>query len=174
MKLILICAVSFLSLQHAYSRPKSIGASFSYTGLGITYDYYLNETSSFVELSLKAESADMFADRRTYPGVSTSIIWNIIIKEWLSSEGNKISLFCGPGAMVGYTSDYMEKDGFSFGLKGRLGLECSYMRNVSISLSISPVIGSHIAGHLDGYSMKYYKNGVMYTLVPEIGIKYRF
>lgn len=116
----------------------------------------------------------MFAGENTYPGISASMTWNIIFKEWQSSEGNQIRLFAGPGAMLGYASDNNEPEGLIIGLKGKIGGECIYGRNVSISLGFSPIIGSHIVNYPDHYSMKTYKNGLYYSVIPEIGIKYRF
>ena len=171
---IMVIAVTMMSLFPLHSQPKSIGASFTFSSIGLVYEHTQPSSNSFVEVSLKAETAEMFAGRNTYPGISASMTWNIIFKEWLSSEGNLIRLFAGPGAMVGYASDHNEPEGLIIGLKGKIGGECIYGRNVSISLGFSPVIGSHIVNYPDYYSMKIYKNGLYYSVIPEIGIKYRF
>ena len=174
LKLILLAAVLFTALQTAYSQPKSVGASFSYTGFGIVYEHVLKEGNSFVEVGLKADVSELLQDRAPYPGLICSFTWNIVLKEWKTSEDTVMKLFAGPGMIAGHTQDHREKPGFMFGMKGRFGVEAEFIRNISLSLSISPVIGSHISDELDHMSMRYYKNGLIYSLVPDIGIKYRF
>ena len=105
---------------------------------------------------------------------AVGVVWNILIRQWTSSEGNALRFFAGPGVAAGYTTEYKSVDGIFFGLKGRMGCECEFKRNMLISMSISPIIGSHVTMPQGDLSMKYYKNGLIYSLVPEIGIKYRF
>ena len=158
----------------AYSQPKSAGATFSYTGLGLCYEHDFSEHDSFMEIQLKTELPEYLEGRKGYPGISASVVWNIIIKEWKSSEGNTLRFFAGPGAIAGYGADFKKPDGVFYGLKGRVGGECLFSRNVQISVSLSPIVGSHIHRHGEHFSMKHYRNGVIYGLVPEIGIKYSF
>ena len=171
---ILVIAATIISLLPLHSQPKSLGASFTFSSIGIIYEHSVPSTNSFAEVYLKAETAEMFAGRSSYPGISASMTWNIIFKEWQTTEGNQIRLFAGPGAVLGYASDHNEPNGLILGLKGRIGSECIYTRYVSVSLSFSPVIGSHIVNYPDHYSMKTYRNGLYYSVIPEIGIKYRF
>ena len=174
LKTILAFAVSLLALSSVYAQPKSLGASFSFSGFGLVYDHALKNDMSFLEVSLKAESAEGFLGRSVYPGVSVGFAWNMVIKEWLSREGNPIRLFAGPGVIAGYGPDHKSMDGVIIGLKGCFGAECSFARNAVISISLAPVIGSHIELKEGTLLMKYYRNGIQYALVPEIGIKYRF
>lgn len=172
--IMLVTAGSFMALPSAHAQPKALGASFSFACSGIVYEHYQKSSSSFLEIALKAQTSEMFAGRSQYPGISSSLTWNIVLKEWLSSEGNPIRIFAGPGVIVGYGKDFEETNGLIFGLKGRVGAECSFTRNALISLSLSPILGSHVISYPDHNSMKYYKNGLMYSLIPEISIKYRF
>ncbi len=174
LKSILAFAVSFLALSAAHAQPKSLGASFSFSGFGLIYEHSLRNDLSFMEVSLRAESAEGFLGRSAYPGVTVGFTWNMVIKEWLSREGNPIRLFAGPGVIAGYGPDHKTLDGVIIGLKGRFGAECSFARNAVISISLAPVIGSHIILKEGTLLMKYYRNGIQYALVPEIGIKYRF
>ena len=57
---------------------------------------------------------------------------------------------------------------------GKIGVECRFIRRVNLTASISPVIGSHLIYNNGLVTMKWYRNGLYYALVPEIGIKYRF
>ncbi len=163
-----------LTLLSGYAHPKSVGATFSFTGPGLVYEHAFENYDSFIEISLKAESSEYVLDRKRYPGLSAGMTWNMIIRRWTSCEGNTLCLFAGPGIIGGYGNDYRSDKGVFFGLKGRVGIECAYMRNVLLSVAVSPVIGSHITSHQGDLSMKYYINGVVWALTPEIGIKYRF
>jgi hypothetical protein len=173
-KAIISAGIMFLMCISADAQPKSIGASFSYTGMGILYEHDFRAQDSFLEICVKAETSDYISNRRNYPGISAGLSWNIIICEWLSSEGNTMRFFAGPGVSVGYISDRNTDEGLFLGLKGRVGGECEFSRNVLISLSISPLIASHFVMRNGELSMKYYRNGLIYGWVPEIGIKYRF
>ncbi len=159
----------------SYAQPKALGATLSYSGAAISYEHLLQDNEkSFIELSLKAECGEFTSERASHPGVSASLTWNSILKQWKSTEGNTISIFAGPGVVVGYGNDYKTAEGMFLGIKGRAGVECEFSRNVIIAASISPIIGSHVIYNHGLMSMKYYKNGLIYSLVPEIGIKYRF
>jgi len=96
------------------------------------------------------------------------------LRSWLSANGNPISFFAGPGAAIGVVSDYHQERGLFFGLKGRIGLECFFSRKVSISVSINPILGTHMVIKDDAVQMKYYKYGLLSSILPEIGIKYAF
>ena len=173
LKLILILAVLCASLLSAYSQPKSIGTTFSFRNIGVVYEHTCAEDATLA-VSLLAETAEMFAGRREVPGITAAISWNITLKEWKSSEGNAVRLFAGPGAIAGYAADHLNFYGLLLGLKGTLGGECTFDRNIAISVSLSPMLGTHIVNRLNHSTMKLYRNGIYYSLIPEIGLKYRF
>lgn len=173
LKWIFSAVVMCSSLLSAYSQPKSIGTSFSFSNIGIVYEHQ-SAPDTFLEVSLRAETAEMFAGRMYHPGVSASVSWNLIVKEWESSEGNTIRLYTGPGVVAGYTADNKDFEGILLGIKGKLGGECLFDRKMAISVSIAPVLGAHIVNRLNHSTMKLYKNGLMYSLIPEIGLKYNF
>ena len=168
-----VVVTCFMALP-ASAQPKSAGATFSFTGLGVSYEHDFSEYDSFLDITLKSEHPEYLLGRSSYPGISAGIGWNIIIREWKSTEGNTLRFFAGPGAVAGYAADRKVIDGVFFGVKGRVGGECEFTRNILISISISPIIGAHIIMQQGDFSMKYYKNGLIYSLVPEIGIKYCF
>jgi len=173
-RLVSVAAVIMVSLATLCAQPKSIGANFSVTGLAACYEHYQGKGDSFVELTLKAEMSEMVPGRTDVPGVSCSFTWNIELMEWLSVNGNRLTLFAGPGVIAGLGHDFKGPYGFFGGLKGRVGVECAFERKITISAFVSPVIGSHFELNGEGLLMKLYKNGVIYGLMPEISIKYRF
>lgn len=172
---LLVVLSAFFMSQHIMSaQPKSLGATFSFTGIALSYEHELRGMDSFIEASVKAETSEVFLYRTDTPGVSGSITWNFPLKQWTSAEGNRLTFFAGTGLTAGCSNDHNLLYGIFFGLKGRAGVECSFARSVLISACISPVIGSHIAFYSDHITMRHYMNGLLYSLIPEIGIKYRF
>ena len=168
---VIIMGCTFSS--HAYAQPKSMGTSYSFSGISLSYEHYLT-ADSFAEISLKGEMGEMFMGRTEIPGVSASFIWNMKIYDWTSRNGNTVSIFAGPGLTAGWGEDLRKQSGGFIGLKGRVGGECSFNRKVIISVSVSPVIGSHAVLLEDSIRMTYYRNGLLGAVIPEIGIKYRF
>ena len=171
-----LCVISamLISQSVSWSQPKSAGASFAFTGIAFSYEQFTRQDGSFIEASLKTELSDVFLDKKNYPGISGSVSWNRPLREWDSINGNKMTFFTGPGVLVGYGPDHGTTDGLFFGLKARIGVECSFEKKVILSVSLSPVIGSHIVFLNYRVVMRYYRNGLIYSLIPEIGIKYRF
>lgn len=170
----LMIAIMLTSMIPVSAQPKSLGANFSFTGFTLSYEHDVKKGDSFLDLSLKVETTEVFSSEQKYPGVSASLTWNIYIKEWTSRDGNPIRLFAGPGVSIGYGPDFKTENGIFFGLKGRVGVECSFARDITLSVSMMPMIGSHAIIYDDHVTIKYYRNGIQYSLVPEIGIKYNF
>ena len=168
---VIIMGCTFSS--HAYAQPKSMGTSYSFSGMALSYEHYLSN-DSFAEISLKGETGEMFMGRTEIPGVSASFTWNMKIYDWTSRNGNTVSIFAGPGLTAGWCEDLKKPSGGFIGLKGRVGGECSFNRKVIISVSVSPVIGTHAVLLEDSIRMTYYRNGLLGAVIPEIGIKYRF
>ncbi len=168
--LIILCTF-FLSEAHA--RKKSLGSTFSYAGIGLSYEHKIDD-ASFMDIQLRMETSSMFSGSSSFPGATASFTWNMIFAQTTSREGNKVIFFAGPGAIAGFAGDLKSRGGFIVGLKGRVGGECTFSRNVSVSLSISPVIGVHTGRTGSMVSMLMYKTGLLYGIMPEVGIKYAF
>lgn len=173
LKILTVLALAALYPGEADARHKSLGLSYSFSGIAAVYEYTV-DSESFMELSLKAELADRFIDRNAPAGVSTSFTWNTVFGGFTSRDGNRVDFFAGPGAIIGWGSDLRSPQGLFFGLKGRVGLECSFARKVTIGVCLSPVVGSHVVILEDSISMKGYRNGLIFSMLPEVGIRYRF
>ena len=171
--ILLYVLTAFFPVGILNAQPESAGTAFSYGYIGLEYQHALSE-DTFLNICLKAETGEMFSGRSTYPGICTSFSWNLILKTWTSRNGNPIDLFAGPGALIGYGPDFKERNGISFGLKGRLGVQCRFARNCSISLAIAPTMGMHMVFHKEYISLNYFKNGLIYGFIPELGIRYWF
>ncbi|MBQ7812332.1 MAG: hypothetical protein IJ394_07240 [Bacteroidales bacterium] len=173
LKPLLITALSLIMMGECPAQPKSAGAAFSVSGIRLSYEHYI-DSESFIDLSVKAECGDWFFGKGRYPGISASFAWNMIFSRYGSRNGNEIRLFAGPGLNIGWTNDLLRPQGATFGLKGSLGIECEFDRNVTISAGISPVIGTHIVFHDDHLDMRYYRMGLMASVMPEVGVRYTF
>ncbi len=167
---ILLCT---LCLGEIHAQKKSIGSSFSYAGVGLVYEHGI-DAGSFAEIQLRMETSSVFARHDRLPGVSASFTWNMVFAETESRDGNKVVFFAGPGVMAGIAEDIGRGAGLMFGLKGRIGGECTFRRNVSVSLGVSPVIGVHLSRNGGMVNMLLYRTGLLYGIMPEVGIKYAF
>ncbi len=175
--LILTAFLSFLG--QAEAQDNAFGTSWSLTGIGFSYERSINERT-FVHTGIRLESGEVFIGRHTRPGGSVSFTWNTILSSWESSEGNRISFFAGPGATIGYCKDLEinreenNQEGTFFGMQGRAGIAIEYPRNISIKICVAPVLGMHLTKGDEYNMMRYYRYGLLQTILPEINISYRF
>lgn len=168
---VLILTVLFLHESSAQNR--AVGTSYSYAGIALTYEQPLSD-ETFMDLQLRAEAFEVFNSKAPYPGMSASMTWNMYFADLQSGNGNYIRFFAGPGIIAGYMPDMRTPYGAVFGLKGRVGGECLFDRNIAISMSLSPVLGAHVTMREGMPHMKFFLNGLRYGLMPEVGIKYLF
>jgi hypothetical protein len=178
-KLLLVISLTLLFLGEANAQKRSIGTSWSFSGIGLAYEHQMKETS-FIHAGAQLEMTEMFLGKTKVPGGSISFTWNDIISCASSRNSNRISFFAGAGAATGYCKDFRLKRkeqtryGCFFGLKGRAGLRIEYDRNVNITAAIAPVLGMHLSLKDEILIMRYYRYGLLQTLMPELTISYRF
>ena len=91
-----------------------------------------------------------------------------------SPNDNIIRFYAGPGIGIGYSDDLMVKTGVFIGLKAMIGGECSFSRRLALSLSISPMLGGHFRQNDGMISMRLYRDGLIYGVMPKAGIRYLF
>lgn len=166
-----VTAILFLSVASAQTR--SVGTSWSFSGIGLTYSHEAGNRS-FFDIQCKVELGEVLMNRTNIPGVSLAFTRNYIIREWDTEDGNTIYLISGPGISAGWSSDFLTNHGIHIGLKGCFGIECRYRRNINLSFCLAPVIGVHISKQNDYMKMEYHRNGLLGTILPEVGIKYSF
>ena len=169
----IIVILTLIGSTAIHAQSRSIGTTYSFSSIGLVYEHGVNN-DCFIELALKGEMGEVFAGRSRIPGISASFTWNYVLKEWKISEGETLEMFAGPGVSMGYAKDLKRDKGFDFGLKGRFGIEFLFERKAIISLSISPVIGSHVEFNGNAINIRSYNYGLLNSIMPEIGIKYRF
>lgn len=164
---------TILSMGIADAQVRSVGCTFCFAGVGIAYERHAG-ADSFIEMQLRTETYSMFRYGELLPGASVSFTWNMIFARTEVRNGSIISFFAGPGIAAGICDDLKAKDGMYFGLKGRIGGECTFPRRVTISMALAPVLGAHIGMSGKTVSMLPYKLGLAYCIMPEVGIKYAF
>lgn len=172
-RIITFITVSLITMSVCRGQSRSIGATFSFSGIALTYEYD-TDPSSFIDIVLKAECGGMFFGNGGYPGATASFTWNMVFARKESVNGNEIRFYAGPGVLTGWSNDLMKPHGIVFGLKGRIGTECSFGRGVTLSASLCPVIGTHMQIMDDYLDLRWYRMGVLSAILPEIGIRYRF
>ncbi len=172
-KIFMTLTIPLLFMSICTGQPKSLGSTFSLSGIALSYEH-ITDYESFFDISIKAECGDMFFGKAVFPGVTGSFTWNHIFARKESRNGNDIRFFAGPGLTFGWCNDLLKPIGYMFGLKGRVGAECEFDRHVILSASLSPTIGTHIRIFDDHVDMRYYRLGIISALMPEIGIRYAF
>lgn len=165
--------LTFVNSTSIRAQSRAIGTAYSFSGISLVYDHEVNN-GCFIELALKGEMGEVLAGRSCIPGISASFTWNYILKEWKISDDETLEMFAGPGVSMGYAKDLKRDKGFDFGLKGQFGIEFLFERKAIISLSISPVMGSHVEFNGNAINIRSYNYGLLNSIMPEIGIKYRF
>lgn len=168
--LILLCAAMTLC-TNAICQPKSVGVSFCHSGTGVTYEYF-SSSDTFVQLQLRSDSFAVAERPDDEPCFAASATWNIICSQFTSRNGNKVHLLAGPGLIAGVTDDYMSRRGPFAGLAGRFGGECAFARGITLSISVTPMLGVHLSRVDDYINMRMYRKGIVYAIMPEVGIKY--
>lgn len=158
----------------AIAQPKALGGLFSFSNIGLSYEHFIHGGSSFIDASVSLRTSEMILDRSVTPGFSGSLTWNFpFLTKRLGSE-HLLNFYAGPGIVAGYEKDFKTAYGIFVGLVGKVCVECGFDRNVFLTASVSPVVGAHIVSSGKGYTMTYFKNGLLQTIMPEVGIKYRF
>ena len=165
--------LSAATLGDSFAQPKAVSTLWSFNGIGLGYEHMMDE-NSFIQADLRAELTEIFINRKGKAGATASFTWNIIFAKRTSPNGYVVRYYAGPGAIAGMANDYKTAHGLIFGFKGRLGAECTFDRNITISAAVAPVIGMHTSMKDEVMNMRLYRNGLIYGLLPEIGIKYAF
>lgn len=173
---IIFCITATLSLAVSLkAQPKAIGCSYSFNGFGIVYEHNLQQ-DNFLEVKLKTDMQEVFLGRTSFPGASASICWNYVLHKMEDKEGNLWQFFAGPGVGAGYGKDFRKDEGWFIGLQGSGGAECLFRRNISISFTVNPLLSIQFSRDRERGTVltTWYRNGIIWALMPELSIKYSF
>ena len=177
-RIISVTVMALFSLGIANAQSTAIGTTWSFTGIGLSFEHMKND-EILLNAGLQLEMSENFLGKPGQLGFSGSFTSNRIFSRTESRNGTEVIFYAGPGVYAGYGRDHSLKNedrlyGLLFGLQGRLGMNIIYDRNVNISIGIAPVIGMHLTRKDHNLSMKSYRYGLMRMLMPEVGLKYRF
>lgn len=161
------------SAHTASAQKNTLGTSWSLSGIGVTYERNTSD-NTFAHVAVQAEMGEMFRGTTPYSGVSAAFTWNHVFAQIESVNGTPVRFFAGPGIAAGAGKDFNGPRGLFFGLKGCLGVQCIYKKGVNISVSIAPLLGIQLTRIDENFVTRAYRNGLLETFVPKIGISYRF
>ncbi|MGM9735296.1 MAG: hypothetical protein ACI3ZL_02685 [Candidatus Cryptobacteroides sp.] len=159
----------------AQAQPKALGAVQSYRGFWVSYEHSIAE-DCFIGVDAGVLMTDIYSGEVSTPGFSAELKWNLIFFRKEIPESGEFRAFAGPGLTVGYSTDFHMTSGYGpfFGICGNIGVECIFSRGLTLSATVLPTIGSRIMIYEESAKMVLYRNGLIYGLVPQIGIKYNF
>ena len=169
-------AVSILLMTDAgvVAQNRSVGGNFAYNEFSAMLRMPLEEKQS-VRISANLDMSGVIPGDYLFPGVSANVAYLYEFAGITFPSGESMGFLAGPGAGVGYVRDTSGAYGAIVSLTGCIGFEYVFMVPVSISLTLEPCIGLHLSRDRFGYlSMGFYKAGLIYSLLPHLGIKYRF
>ncbi len=168
-------AIAMMIFSHgtSHAQRNTVGTSWSLSGIGMTYERITSE-DTFAQIAVQVDLGETFIGRAVYPGLCSSFTWNIVFARIESPNAVPVEFFAGPGLAAGMSKDFNGPKGLFLGLKGRAGMQCIFERGVNISISLAPVLGIHMSKIGDSFITRTYRNGILQTILPEIGISYRF
>ena len=170
---LLLISVTIYSETDLNAQPKAVSSIWSLGGIGLGYEHNIDE-KNFFQVDLKADISEIIMGKVWTPGACASFTYNIYFASSDTRDNFRIMYFAGPGAVLGWARDRNMPEGCVFGIKGRVGLEALFERNISISACFAPTVGMHFSKRYDTVHMRLYRNGLIYGFLPEIGIKYSF
>ena len=156
------------------AQDRSAGLNLAYNEFSAMCQIPVGEKES-LRISANLDMTKVISGKVLYPGVSAdaAYLFRIWGKRFLSGESMMLS--AGPGACAGYVRDHRGHYGLMASLTGYIGFEYIFLVPVSISLSLEPCLGVHLNRDRFGYvNMDFYRYGLLYSLLPHVGIRYRF
>ena len=171
-RIIALLSVTAIPCGLLSAQPKSTGAFFSPYASGISYQHYIRE-DAFWNFDIGIDYANNVAGQKGGPGFRSGFGYSFIIWE-RKSDGNVSRISAGPGICLGYGADRDALPGVYCGITGSLGYEYDFSSPVTLSAGITPVLAIHLHSTEDGMQLTSYTNGLLWSLAPQIGIRYRF
>lgn len=172
-KVAIAIILAIATIPMASAQKNTLGTSWSLSGIGLTYERHTSE-NTFAQIAVQAEMGEMFIGRTPYSGLSAAFTWNHIFAQVESRGGTPMLFFAGPGLAAGASKDLNGPRGLYFGLRGRVGVMCIYERGINISVSLAPTLGIQLTKDDENFITRTYRNGLLQSVLPEIGISYRF
>jgi len=178
-----ICTLALCA--SAVAQNHGIGLYNSPRGFGISYEMEGRNPAYFTTFTLYADIYGVTANRTPHPGVkfNTSRLYYVDI-----IQGHEVSFifYVGPGLSAGYVHDFekiywedlysslTKKAGAVLALSGTGGCRFAFNRAIMLDLSFTIEAGMHIRNDDGETKLSLYKNGVIETFFPQLGIFFLF
>ncbi len=167
-------AAAFMILvmtSEADAQTKSLGVFFAPDRSGFSHQRFLRD-NTFWNIDVAVDYGGCVLGQDVLPGARVSLGYNFIVWEKDHGEGRS-RIYSGPGISIGYVPDKDLLYGGMAGLSGNVGYEYDFRFPVTISLSLSPTVGIHLHNTDSGLQLGTYINGLLWSLAPQLGIRYR-
>lgn len=174
--LIPILAVLLLTAKVGVAQPRSIGAEISPSRIGFLYQHIAKsgDHSAVNTISTGVDITGSILQRNPFPGFyfDYSCDFNLVQE---SGRDVVFSLLVGPGVEVGFGDDFKNPAGFFIGPMADVRAGITF-RSTPLSLFIvtRPTLSLHVYKAEGNIRMGMYKHGLMSSVIPQLGITYRF
>lgn len=147
-----------------------IGTYYSFYRSGASYSKVIDE-DAFWEVTLGVDYGNSVLRQSRACGVVAVYTYDFVLKDWQHPGGAESRLFAGPSVTLGMTKD--DHYGLVMGLSAVVGYEYEFDFPLSLGIGVLPVLAAHICNDGgSGTQMELYKNGLRWSLCPQISIKY--
>lgn len=168
--LLSIAACSFS--DQCLAQPRTFGGQFSLNGIELSYQHSAGD-SVFVDINAGVDFSELLGGKASVPGCKARISYNFLFFRRYYESGSLL-LYAGPGIAVGYVRNKGDF-GPMLGICGRFGLEFNFeSRPVVFSIDMIPVLPIHMRSSGRESSLDFFRNGLLLSLSPVLGIRYRF
>ena len=156
-KVIIVIAAVFGFAVMASAQPKAIGGRLGY-GLEASYQHYFGKPH-FMEINAG------FGFLGGKPGFNATGTYNFTFAQPSWTPRGNWAWYAGPGITLGSTY-YNDDHNFFFGIVGQIGLEYKFWFPLQLSADLRPAFGM-----CDG---EFWKDGLVYSFVPTLSVRYSF
>lgn len=150
-------------------RGVSVGGIQSPKGVGFCADFG-HGPEAFSSLALTADLIDILDGTASTPGVKLTYHHNLVVKAW---DGDKYTLYAGPGVTAGRVRDLRNHLGLMAGLSGDAGLRVQCLHSIAVSLEWQADFALQFKNRYKP-DLSLYRAGFSRSYYPYLRIQYCF
>lgn len=172
--LITIISAVLLSCCPVFAQDRSAGLNLSCNELAAAIHLPLDD-EGILCVSANLDLTCVLSGKELFPGVSADIVYLYVFADRRFDSGESMRFYAGPGFSSGYVRNMDGEYGAMASMTGCVGFEYLFNVPFSISLTLEPALGIHF--HQDEYGgvgMDFHMPGLIASLFPHLGIRYRF
>lgn len=171
--LLLSIAVFGFSANAMHAQSRSLGAEFSYSEMNLSYQHAIAE-KTYVEINAGLVMSQVIPGKSEFPGIRGDFIYEFLLGDKPEGGRKKLTWVAGPGISAGFAGNADNEFGITVGLCAEFGFEYSFDVPVILSLSVNPLLAGHLRREKDIFNFDLWTEGLIYSFIPRIGIRYRF